>query len=125
MKRRRLYAWISTLIGIVFALALIELTAVAWLYLEDGRYTPASELFERAQNTYVRDLTKGSTCRYIDTLFPHPYLAFVHNGNPPCGLPNVNNIGLLNTDFPTIKRDDVYTVLVVGGSVASQVTQNW
>src|SRR5262249_26961800 len=101
MKRRRLYAWISTLIGVVFALVLIELTATVWLYLENGRYTPAAELFERAQNTYVRDLTKGSACRYIDTLFPHPYLAFVHNGNPPCGPSNVNNIGLFNEDFPT------------------------
>ena len=125
MKRRRLYAWISTLIGIVFALALIELTAIAWLYIEDGRYTPASELFERTQNTYVRDLTKGSTCRYIDTLFPHPYLAFVHNGNPPCGLPNINNIGLFNDDFPTVKPADRYVVLLTGGSVASQLGQNW
>ena len=72
----------------------------------------------------MRDLTKGTSCRYVDTLYPHPYLAFVHHGNPPCGLPNVNNIGLLNTDFPTVKRDDRYTVLVVGGSVASQLAQN-
>jgi hypothetical protein len=125
MKRRRLYAWISTLIGIVFALALIELTATVWLYLEDGRYTPASELFDRAQNTYVRDLTKKSDCRYIDTLFPHPFLAFVHNGNPPCGILNVNNIGLFNDDYPAVKRADRYVVLLTGGSVASQLGQNF
>jgi hypothetical protein len=123
--KRRVYGWISTLIGIVLALALIEVTAIVWLYLEDGRYTPASELFERTQNTYVRDLTKGSACRYIDTLFPHPYLAFVHNGNPPCGLTNINNIGLFNEDFPTIKPADRYVVLLTGGSVASQLGQNW
>jgi hypothetical protein len=123
--KRRVYGWISTLIGIVMALALIEVTAIVWLYLEDGRHTPASELFERTQNTYVRDLTKGSTCRYIDTLFPHPYLAFVHNGNPPCGLTNINNIGLFNEDFPTIKPTDRYVVLLTGGSVASQLGQNW
>jgi len=125
MKRRRLYAWISTLIGIVFALALIELTAIAWLYIEDGRYTPASVLFERTQNTYVRDVTKGTACRYVDTLFPHPYLAFVHNGNPPCGVSNVNNIGLLNDDFPTVKPADRYVVLLTGGSVAAQFAGNW
>jgi hypothetical protein len=122
--KQRIFGLISALIGIVIALAAIELTAIVWLYLEEGRYVSAEELFQRTQNTYVRDLTKGTSCRYVDTLYPHPYLAFVHHGNPPCGLPNVNNIGLLNTDFPTIKRDDVYTVLVVGGSVASQVTQN-
>jgi hypothetical protein len=125
MKRRRLYAWISTLIGIVLALALVELTAIAWLYLEDGRYTPASQLFERAQNTYVRDVTRGSDCRYVDTLFPHPFLAFVHNGNPPCGIVNINNIGLFNDDFPTVKPADRYVVLLTGGSVAAQLGQNW
>jgi hypothetical protein len=123
--KQRIFGWISALIGIVVALAAIELTAIAWLFLEEGRYASAKELFQRTQNTYVRDLTKGTACRYVDTLYPHPYVAFVHHGNPPCGLPNVNNIGLLNTDFPTLKRDDVYTVLVVGGSVSSQLVQNW
>ena len=97
--------------------------AIAWMQIEDGHYTPASELFDRTQNTYVRDMTKGTDCRYVDTLFPHPYLAFVHHGNPPCGKPNVNNIGLLGEDFPTVKRTDRYTVLLTGGSVASQLGQ--
>jgi len=122
--KRRIFSLLTVLVGIVLSLSAVELTAIVWLYLEEDRYVSAEELFQRTQNTYVRDLTKGTSCRYIDTLYPHPYLAFVHHGNPPCGLPNVNNIGLLNTDFPTVKRDDVYTVLVVGGSVASQVTQN-
>jgi hypothetical protein len=123
--KQRVFSLISILIGIVIALGAIELTAIVWLYLEEGRYVSAEELFQRTQNAYVRDLTKGTACRYVDTLYPHPYLAFVHHGNPPCGLPNVNNVGLLNTDFPTVRRDDVYTVLVVGGSVSSQLAQNW
>lgn len=122
--KQRIYGWISTLLGFVFALVLLELGSIAWLYIEDGKYTPARELFERTQNTYVRDMTRGSACRYVDTLYPHPYLAFVHHGNPPCGASNANNIGLLNDDFPTIKRTDRYVVLVVGGSVASQLVQN-
>ena len=89
--------------------------------IEDGRYTPAAELFERTQNTYVRDTTKGSACRYVDTLFPHPYLAFVHHANPPCGIPWVNNVGLFGDDFPTVKRTDRYVILLTGGSVASQL----
>jgi hypothetical protein len=122
--KKRIFGWISTLVGIVMALAIVEVTAIVWLMLEEGRYTSAAELFERAQNTFVRDLTKGSTCRYIDTLFPHPYLAFVHHGNPPCGQPNVNNIGLLGDEFPTVKPENRYVVLVTGGSVASQLVQN-
>lgn len=123
--KQRIFGWISVLVGIVLALAAIELTAIAWLYLEEGRFVSAEELFQRTQNTYVRDSTKGTNCRYVDTLYPHPYLAFVHHGNPPCGMPNINNIGLLNTDFPTVKPTDRYVVLVTGGSVSSQLAQNW
>jgi hypothetical protein len=121
--KQRIFGWITVLLGVVMALAAIEVTAIVWLYIEDGHYTPAAELYERTQNTYVRDLTKGA-CRYVDTLFPHPYVAFVHHGNPPCGLENVNNVGLFNDDFPTIKRADRYTIILVGGSVASQMAQN-
>ena len=61
--KQRIFGWISVLIGVVLALATVEVVAIAWLYVEDGRYTPAAELFERTQNTYVRDVTKGTGCR--------------------------------------------------------------
>lgn len=122
--KQRIFGWISTLVGIVIALAVLEVTAIGWLYVEDGKYTPAHELFDRTQNTYVRDTTKGTSCRYVDTLFPHPYVAFVHHANPPCGIPWVNNVGLFGDDFPVVKRNDRYVILLTGGSVASQLGQN-
>jgi hypothetical protein len=122
--KQRIFGWISVLIGIVLALAIIEVAAIAWLYVEDGRYTPAAELFERTQNTYVRDMTKGTACRYIDTLYPHPYVAFVQHANPPCGIPWVNNVGLFGPDFPVVKRNDHYVVMITGGSVASYLGGN-
>ncbi len=122
--KQRIFSWISILIGIVLALAAVEVTAIAWLYIEDGRYTPADELFARTQNTYVRDATRGTACRYVDTLYPHPYVAFVHHANPPCGIPWANNIGLLGPNFPTVKPTDRYVVMLIGGSVASQLAQN-
>lgn len=123
--KQRIFGLITALVAVVLSLAAVELTAIVWLMVEDGHYTPAAELFQRTQNTYVRDLTKGTDCRYVDTLYPHPYVAFVHHGNPPCGAPNVNNVGLFGDDFPTEKRTDRYVVLMVGGSVASQLAQNW
>jgi hypothetical protein len=84
----------------------------------------AAELFERTQNTYVRDMTKGTRCRFIDTLYPHPYVAFVHHANPPCGLPWVNNVGLFKPDFPIVKLKDYYVVMLIGGSVASGLAEN-
>ena len=120
--KQRLFGWISLLVGLVLSVAAVELMAIVWMTIEDGRYSTAAELFERTQNTYVRDITKGA-CRYIDTLYPHPYIAFVHHGDPPCGLPNNNNIGLPGENFPTLKRTDRFVVLLTGGSVASQLGQ--
>ncbi len=121
--KQRVFSLVAALVGIVFALGLVEVTAVAWLMLEEGRYIPAAQLFERTQNTYVRDLTKGTSCRYVDTLFPHPYVGFVYHGDPPCGLPNANNVGLPGDDFPVVRSPEHYTILLTGGSVASQLAQ--
>jgi hypothetical protein len=122
--KQRVFGWISVLVGIVLALGAIEVAAIAWMFIEDGRYTPAAKLFERTQNTYLRDATKGTTCRYVDTLYPHPYVGFVHHANPPCGQYWVNNIGLYGPDYPTVRNPDRYTVILSGGSVASQLAQN-
>lgn len=117
--KQRIFRWISILVGIVLALVAVEAMAIAWLYVEDGRYTPAADLFERTQNTYVREATRGTGCRFIDTLYPHPYVAFVHHANPPCGRSWVNNVGLFGPDFPVVKHSDHYVVFLTGGSVAS------
>ena len=122
--KQRIFSWISILVGVVLALGAIELAAIAWMYLEDGRYTPAAKLFERTQNTYLRDATRDTTCRYVDTLYPHPYVGFVHHANPPCGQAWVNNIGLYGADYPTVRNPERFTVLLSGGSVASQLAQN-
>ena len=122
--KQRIFGWITVLVGVVMALAMVEVAAIALLYVEEGRYTPAAQLFQRTQNTYVRDATKGTACRYVDTLYPHPYVAFVHHANPPCGLPWVNNIGLFGPDYPVLKNPERYTVILIGGSVASQLAQN-
>jgi hypothetical protein len=121
--KRRLFGVISTAIGIALSVAAVEGLAILWMMVEDGRYTPAAELFERTQNTYVRDLTRGTDCRYVDTLYPHPYVGFVHHANRPCGLRNVNNAGLFNDDYPLLKRPDRYTILLTAGSIAGQLAQ--
>lgn len=122
--KKRIFGLITVLFGIVMALACVEVAAIALLYIEDGRYTPAAELFERTQNTYVRDATKGTGCRYVDTLYPHPYVAFVHHANPPCGIPYVNAQGLFGPDFPAVRDPNFFTIMLIGGSVASQLGQN-
>lgn len=122
--KRRLFGLIAALVGVVLSLAAVEAMAVVWTMLEnDGRYVPVEKLFERTQNAYIRDMTRGSSCRYIDSLYPHPYVAFVHHGNEPCGRSNANNVGMLGADYPTMRRPDRFTILLTGGSIASQLAQ--
>jgi hypothetical protein len=110
-------ALVATAIG-------LEVVSAASIVLREGRYTAPGELLERTSNTFVRDLTGGrGACRYVDTLFPHPYLAFVHHGNPPCGVPGINNVGLFGDDFPIERRPDRFVILLTGGSVAAQLGQ--
>jgi hypothetical protein len=121
--KKLVFGLVSLAVGIALSLAMVELMAIAWFFIDEGRYTPAAELFERTQNTFVRDMTKGTSCRYVDRMFPHPYVGFVHHGNPPCGMLNINNVGLFNDDYPVEKREDRYTILLTGGSIASQLGQ--
>ena len=54
---------LSVVIGCLVAVAALEGASIAWLTLDEGRYTAAPLLFERSQNTYVRDMTRGTGCR--------------------------------------------------------------
>jgi hypothetical protein len=108
---------LATMIG-------LEIVSAAYIVLREKKYVPPKELFERTGNTFIRDLTEArKSCRYVDTLFPHPYVAFVHHGNPPCGIAGINNIGLFGDDFPLEKRADRFVILLTGGSVAAQLGQ--
>lgn len=112
-------------LGLIGALAGLEVLSTAWQTIRDGRYTPARELFATSRNTYIHDITGsgGSNCRYVDTMFPHPYLAFVHHRDDPCGVPSANNLGMLGDNYPVSRNPDRYVILLAGGSVASQISQ--
>src|SRR6188474_603185 len=118
MNKRSIYRLIAALIALGLAAVTIELLAHVYLYARDGRYISASERLQALDNTFITGITRGeSGCSYIDTVYPHPYLAFVHHGNPPCGVPNINNIGLFGPDYPSERPADRFVVLVTGGSV--------
>lgn len=80
----------------------VEAIGTAYLYATTGTYVPARQRFASTTNTFVQDVTRAEDCAYVDAMFPHPYVAFVHHGNPPCGMADVNNIGLTprNHDGP-------------------------
>ena len=110
-------------VGLAVAFVGLEILSTAWLTVRDGRYTSAKELFATSRNSYIQDITHGGNCRYVDTMYPHPYLAFVHHHDDPCGVPGANNIGMLGDNYPVARNPDRYVILVSGGSVASQLGQ--
>jgi len=119
--KRFLLPLATALVTLLLFAVLIELFATAYLSVADGRYVPARERFASRTNLFMRDLVQErNTCGYMDTLYPHPYLGFVHHANRPCGLAEINNVGLFGTDFPFIRPEDRFVVLVTGGSVANQ-----
>jgi hypothetical protein len=120
--KRILFRVAATLMAAACTLVAVELLANMYLLARDRRYIPARVRLDAISNTFVDGLTRlNPGCRYIDTLYPHPYLGFVHHGNPPCGSPDINNIGLFGPDYPSERRDDRFVVLVTGGSVAAQL----
>lgn len=120
--KRIAFRVITLLIAFVLVLAGVEILANVYLYVRDGKYVSARQRLDVLGNTFIAGLTKQkSGCRYVDTLYPHPYLGFVHHGNPPCGVPDINNIGLFGPDYPSERPDDRFVVLVTGGSVSAQL----
>src|SRR5262249_55362205 len=118
--KQTLFKLVAVLLAVCLVMVGVEILANAYLYAHDGRYIPARARLDALGNTFTNNMTaRRADCRYVDTLFPHPYLAFVHHGNPPCNL-RVNNIGLLGPDFPSERPADRFVVLLTGGSVAAQ-----
>lgn len=121
ISRATAFRLIGLALAVLFVLAGVELLATAYLFARDRRYVPARERLTNNRNTFIDLVTDTrSDCRYIDTLFPHPYVGFVHHRNPPCGIPSINNVGLFGPDFPTERPADRFVVLLTGSSVASQ-----
>lgn len=123
MRRNVLLVSGATVIAVSLTLATLEILALAALSLQDGAYVPARERFSREVNQYIAEVTGSGGCQYIDTLFPHPYLGFVHHRNPACGLAGINNVGLFGRDFPNERMSDRFVILVTGGSVAAQFAE--
>ena len=118
--KRAAFKILAVLSALILLAVGVELLANLYLYARDGRYISARDRLAALRNTFIDELTRPRTdCRYVDTLFPHPYLGFVHHGNPPCSLP-VNNIGLFGPDYPSDRPHDRFVILLTGGSVAAQ-----
>ena len=122
-RKRALFFLAAFALTATLAAVFTELLATAAFWMTDGRFISPRTRFAARANTFQQDLVGNRPCDYVDTLFPHPYLTFVHHANPPCGLPYVNGEGLFGPEFPPLRRSDRFVVLLTGGSVAAQFAE--
>jgi hypothetical protein len=114
-----LFKLLSTIVGLLIVFLAMETCFAAYYLVRDGKYLSVREKLASEKNTFIQGITTGQ-CTYRDTLLPHPYLAHVHNAHSPC-ITNINNVGLFGRDFPFVKKNDEFVILLTGWSVAAQM----
>jgi hypothetical protein len=123
---RRSVRIVANLIVIALCLLMVEAGFTLYYYRAEGRLTDP-QTREEAHNTFVAQMGSNTNvrCRYMDTVYPHPYLTNVHVDNPPCENTKfeLNNIGLFGRDFPYKKQADAFRIMISGGSVAAMFGQ--
>lgn len=104
-------------IGIASAFLLLELTLR--LLVGVGALHDSGRTWDFYVNTYTGD---GFKCTFQEALEIHPYLGWLTGPYLPCGRFVRNNRGFWDRhDIPYQRSPELYTVMITGGSVASQV----
>lgn len=117
----------ANVIVIVLCLLIIEVGFTYYYFIKEGKLITPQAREEAKSNTFLVHMTskRNVKCRYMDTVYPHPYLTNVHADNPPCDDAefDINNIGLFGRDFPYKKQTDAFRIMLSGGSVAAMFGQ--
>jgi hypothetical protein len=107
--------------SVAAALVLGEAAARFAFFTSTEREEGAEKLWQSYSNAYLRP-ADDQGCSFSDSLLPHPFLGYVHSDKGPCGLGRVNNRGLMSWyDVPAKRDPDHFSILVIGGSVASHL----
>ena len=105
----------TTLFLLSLSIILLEGGSYAVLIILELQGKDFSEIYDPSGNTAR---PRGECDDYVQTLEPHPYLAYVHNAR--CADPfKINNIGLLNQDVD-LTNEKFHSIGIFGGSVAAQ-----
>ncbi|MEX2287790.1 MAG: hypothetical protein WD648_11920 [Planctomycetaceae bacterium] len=110
--------------SIALAVVLSEALFSGYAYWKHGTISVEKLQELDTGNSFIEELDDART-GYAATLYPHPYLGYVHNekaeGDPQRTNTRVNNVGLFGRDVPLRKDPMKFTVLLTGGSVAFQL----
>lgn len=100
--------------------SILELGSITYFRVSSGQFLSNSEWLAAEAGDFVRKEARED-CSYRDFIFPHPYLAWVHHANEPCGWDKVSRQGLYGADIPAEREPGVFRILLTGGSVAVQL----
>jgi hypothetical protein len=113
-------------LGIIAALAGLEILSTAWLTIRDGRYTPARGTLRHVAKTRTSRTSPAAAaalagtstrCSRIHTS-PSSTTATI-----PAAFPAPTTSACWATAYPVARNPDRYVILLAGGSVASQISQ--
>lgn len=124
MNRLKRISAAFLLISLSSALAVGLLELGARFYFKE---TSAIEDYKHAHNYYLMFgmPMNERRCHWQDTHYSHPYLGYVtHDILEKCGAP-VNNLLAYGDDLPETIDPNHYVILLLGGSVAQQISGPW
>ncbi len=113
----RLMRLAAILLSFLAAFIMIEIFSSIYAYAKFGTLSTSKLYKLERENTFLSNIFRRNQT-YLETLYPHPYLAHVHR--PSRGF---NNVGLFGPDFPMLRDNDKFVILFTGGSVASQFVE--
>ena len=107
---------------LIIFLIILEIISKLIVYFGYGFLKKPSDIIRDDNlNSYVQLLEKEEKCNYFSSLFPHPYLGWVHWNNPKCSNKlSFNSDGFLGPEFPIKKYEKFFDILITGGSVSAQ-----
>ncbi|MGZ3712626.1 MAG: hypothetical protein ACXVBE_12760 [Bdellovibrionota bacterium] len=111
-------------IGVCFiTLGCAEVFVRYAVFSSADRTKGAEALWRSHRNLYNADNGRSNgRCSLSDSLMPNPFLGFTHSTELPCHPDFVTRAGLIdNQEFPVARDSEKFSVVLVGGSVASQM----
>lgn len=110
--KKILFILISVFLGTSAVLGFTELYLQMSEYKKDYRYEG---------NLDYALVINEQFCTWNESLYSHPYLAFVHHKNKKCSLNLINSDGFPSPEFPKEANKEFFDILITGGSVAYQL----
>ncbi len=116
-----IFACLAVTLGFAAAIGLAELSLRIHLYFTEADVESIAPR-DHGLGFNPFDVLHGlNGCTWPDTLYPHPRYGFIQQKVPSCGWP-ISNLSVYGHDLPEEKDPSRFVILVLGGSVAQQVT---